>query len=226
MASKMKNYIEHQQRHLSPAEFDAWVKSDMKVQAWVNKQNKIPAVTRALDDLARDIGKKAILPGLQAASDYLASIEKGDAPTAAGVLKQSIGSTKAKMLRGGSSFCGWVASGPRRGFARGVVEGNFTVQQAAKRGGWLKRLSKKATLAMTGGRKQNPTEYAYYLTHGHKAVKPIRKKALLIAGEFFARTKAVPARDFMAPARAQGPTAADKATEIINTNLKALLPGE
>ena len=57
-----------------------------------------------------------MLPAIQKASDFLASIEKSAAPTDAGTLKQSIGSNKAKYYP--ATFCGFVASGPRRGYAR------------------------------------------------------------------------------------------------------------
>lgn len=224
MAGKMGNWIEHQRRHLSPADFDAWVKGDVKVQAYLDKQEKIPAAVRALQAVQNEILKKVIAPGLQKASEFLAGIEKADARglSKTGILAQSIGSTKAKLYP--ATFCGYVASGPRRGYAR-VVQ--IDTNQLAKGKIRLKRLSKKQSLIMTASRKQIPTQYAYYLTKGRKAVQPVTKKALLTAmGRFFSHAKAAPPKDFMESARGQSDQAAAVATNEMNQNLKTLLPGD
>lgn len=223
MAGKMANWVAYQQRHLSEADFKAWVASDVKVKAWLDKQNKIPAVVRALDDIQRDIGKKVMLPAIQKASDFLASIEKSAAPTDAGTLKQSIGSIKARILPG-ATFCGYVASGPRRGYARAVQ-----VVTSKKGKSRLKRLSKKFTnTTPTTLRIKNPVAYARFVQKGRHAIfKPKSAKAfplMIGGGTFFARrVKAAPAKDFMASAENQSNQAATIATEEMNTNLATLL---
>lgn len=224
MAGKMQNWVNKQAKDLSPADFAAWVKGDVKVQAFLNRQAKIPAAILALDDLSKDIGKKVIVPALQKASDFLAGLEKGAAPSDAGTLKQSIGSSKAKVYPG--SFCGFVASGPRRGYARAV---QVVVKKGKSR---LKRLSKKftnttpTTLAI-----KNPVAYARFVIKGRKAVvaRGQRGAIMLIGagGTFFRHgVKAAPPKDFMAPAVASKDQAAGIATDEINRGLQTLLPGD
>lgn len=102
MATKMANWIAYQERHLSPEAFAAWKASNVKVQSYLAKQDRVPAVCRNLDDFQKDIGKKVMLPAIQHASDWLATIEKtaAAADQDSGTLTQSIGSTKARILPG------------------------------------------------------------------------------------------------------------------------------
>jgi hypothetical protein len=219
MASKMRNYVEHQRRHLSSEEFTAWVASDLKVQAWIKKQEGLSTAEKRLEDIHRDLLKKAIGPGLQKASDFLAGIERAEAGglSKTGILRQSIGSSKLRLYP--ARFCGYIASGPRRGYGRAVQ-----VQVSAQGRISVKRLSKKQTLIMTATRKQVPTEYAWFLVHGHKAVRPTKKHALMTAAmRFFSHAKAAPPKDFMAPARAQEGQAVAIATGEINNNLQTML---
>ena len=164
--------------------------------------------------------KNCIGPGLVKAADFLAGEEKGAAPSASGTLKQSIGAGKLRLYP--SSFCGWIGTGPRRGYGRAVQ-----IQVTAKAKIKLKRLSKKQSLLIAPSKRKNPTDYAYFLTHGHKAVVPRGKKALLIAATGFvglrAKAAAQPAKDFMAPALAQADQAATIAAETINANLQTML---
>lgn len=225
MAGKMQNYLNWFQRHHTAEEYSALVAGDVKIQKFLDRQNKVPAAIRALDDLSKDIGKKVIVPALQKASDFLAGLEKGAAPSDAGTLKQSIGSSKAKFYPG--SFCGFVASGPRRGYARAVQV--VTNKSGKSR---LKRLSKKftnttpTTLAI-----KNPVAYARFVIKGRKAVvaRGQRGAIMLIGagGTFFRHgVKAAPPKDFMAPAVASKDQAAGIATEEINRGLQTLLPGD
>jgi hypothetical protein len=222
MASKMGNWVAYQQRHLSDADFAAWVASDLKVQSFLDKQNRIPAVVRALDDLSKDIGKKVMVPALQKASEFLAQIEKSAAPSDAGTLKQSIGSNKAKYYP--ATFCGYVASGPRRGYARAVMP--IQNKRGATR---LKRMSKKFTQTTpTTLQIKNPVAYARFVMKGRHAIfRPKTAKAfpmLISGGTFFSRrVKEAAPRDFMAPAEGQVDQAAGIATQEMNAKLATLL---
>ena len=222
MAGKMQNYLDWYQRHHTAAEYAALVAGDVKIQKFLDRQNKIPAVVRALDDLSRDIGKKVMIPAIQKASEFLASIEKGAAPTEAGTLKQSIGSSKAKYYP--ATFCGFVASGPRRGYARAVQP--VTNKSGKTR---LKRMSKKFTnTTPTTLRIKNPVAYARFVQKGRHAIfRPKTAKAfpmLIGGGTFFSRrVKEAPPKDFMAPAEGQANQAATIATEEMQSNLATLL---
>jgi hypothetical protein len=222
MAGKMQNYLNWFQRHHTAEEYSALVAGDVKIQKFLDRQNKIPAAIRALDDLSKDIGKKVMIPALQKASEFLAAIEKGEAPTDAGTLKQSIGSSKAKYYP--ATFCGFVASGPRRGYARAVQV--VTSKSGKSR---LKRMSKKFTnTTPTTLRIKNPVAYARFVQRGRHAIfKPKSAKAfplMIGGGTFFARrVKAAPAKDFMASAEHQSNQAATIATEEMNSNLQTLL---
>jgi hypothetical protein len=183
----------------------------------------VPAAIRTLDELQRNLLKKAIGPGLEKASQYLADIEKENAPTGAGILRQSIGSTKAKLYP--ASFCGYVASGPRRGYARAVQV--VTNPKGVSR---LKRLSKKATLTTpTSAPIKNPAVYARFLKHGRKAISARGQRGAIMllqagGGTFFRHgVRAAPPRDFMRPAENQTGRAQEIATEEINTRLQELL---
>jgi hypothetical protein len=216
---KMANWVARQRRHLSPEEFKDWVASRYDVQAFLTRQETMTAAERDLERLQNQILRKVIKPGLEAGSEFLVKIEKADARglSRTGVLAQSIGSTRAKLYP--ATFCGYIASGPRRGYARAVQ-----VHVSAQGRIQLKRLSKKQTLIMTATRKQIPTEYAYYLTKGRRAVQPVNKKALLTAmGRFFSHAKAAPPKDFMAPARAQSDQAANVATKEMDNRLQTIL---
>ena len=76
-------------------------------------------------------------------------------------------------------------------------------------------------------KRKNPVDYAYFLEHGRKGVKPTKKKALLIAATGFvgmrASAKDAPPKDFMAPARAANDEAANKAVKGIDERLQAQL---
>jgi len=222
MAGKMQNYLNWFQRHHTAEEYSALVAGDVKIQKFLDRQNKIPAAIRALDDLSKDIGKKVMIPALQKASEFLAAIEKGAAPADAGTLKQSIGSSKAKYYP--ATFCGFVASGPRRGYARAVQV--VTSKSGKSR---LKRMSKKFTnTTPTTLRIKNPVAYARFVQRGRHAIfKPKSAKAfplMIGGGTFFARrVKAAPAKDFMASAEHQSNQAATIATEEMNSNLQTLL---
>jgi hypothetical protein len=225
MASRMANYIRYQQGRLSPEEFERWKATDVKVQSWLAKQERIPAAVRALDDLQKKILKNVIGPGLEKASEFLAGIEKQEAPVGAGTLRQAIGSTKVRLYP--ATFCGYIASGPRRGYARSV---QIDVKRLIKGKIRLKRLSKAASALAPKSTLQNPVAYARYLMRGRKAMiaGPGQKAMLIRANGFFGfrrGVKASPARDFMKGAEAQGDQAAAKAAEEMNTRIENLLPG-
>jgi hypothetical protein len=230
MASKMENWIAFQQRHLTPEAFEAWKQSDVKVQSWLKKQEGASHAIRQLEDFQKNILKKVIAPGLQRASDWLASIEKtgaaGDKDS--GVLMQSIGSTKAKVYP--ASFCGYVASGPRRGYAR-AVQIVVNKKGAARR----KRLSAKGTQAAAAKAAQentkttlkNPVAYARFLRRGRKAIVARGQRgAILLAkegGTFFRHgVKAAPPHDFMRSAQMATQSAAAMATCEMQLNLQKL----
>ena len=222
----MENYIAYQSRHLTPEEFELWASSNVKVRsylgldslaggkgimqrirdnaasgthvaanAWKNECNQ---AIRALNEWQKNIGKKVILPALQKASDQLAAMEKSAAAGSkdTGILQQSIGSTKAKWYP--ATFCGYVASGPRRGYARAVqVVANKKGKQR------LKRLSKKFTQSTpTTLTIKNPVAYAEFLRKGRHAIfRPASAKAfpMLAGGKFLfrRRIKEAAPRDFM-----------------------------
>jgi len=230
MASKMQNWIEHQERHLSADDFAAWKASDVKVQNWLAKRQGISAAEQKLDDFNRDVLKKVMAPAIQRASDWLANFEKTAAAQSkeTGTLTQAIGSTKAKLYP--ATFCGYVASGPRRGFAR-VVE--VVANKKGKQR--LKRLSEKgseAALANSIGAKpvlRNPLKYARLLMRGRKAL--VRPKdagpiPVLVGGKllFRRRVKEAPAHDFMKTARLASDSAANMAQCEMALNLQKLLP--
>ncbi len=223
MAGKMQNYLNWFQRHHTAEEYSALVAGDVKIQKFLDRQNKVPAVIRALEDVPKEL-KKVIVPALQKASDFLAGLEKGAAPSDAGTLKQSIGSSKAKFYPG--SFCGFVASGPRRGYARAV---QVVVKQGKSR---LKRLSKKFTnTTPTTLQIKNPVAYARFVIKGRKPVvaRGQRGAIMLIGagGTFFRHgVKAALPNDFMDPAVASKDQAAGIATDEINRGLQTLLPGD
>ncbi len=217
MAGRMANWIARQQRHLSEADFSAWVAGEAKVQSFLDRQSRIPAAVRALDDFQKDVLAKVVAPGLERASNFLATVEKAGAAayTKTGLLAQSIGSTKAKLYP--ATFCAYVASGPRRGFAR-----TRTLKQT-KNGPVAKHTSKKFTLAHPDLAVANPVEYGYFLTRGRKALRPVNGKALATAaGRFFARAKAAPPKNFMASAEAARDSAANIATCAMQLNLQKL----
>ena len=234
MASKMENWINYQQGHLTPEAFEAWKAGNVKVQSYLKKREGVPRAVQALDDLQKDIWKKVMAPAIQHASDWLASIEKTSAAADkdSGTLAQSIGSTKAKLYQ--ATFCGYVASGPRRGFAR-AVQLTFDKKGTPK----TKRLSKKGTLEaaeslMAGAQHtviKNPVAYARYLRHGRKAVVARGQRgAILLAkqgGTFFRHgVKAAPAKDFMRDAETMTESANNMAQCDIRLNVQKLLPGD
>ena len=225
MASKMQNWIEYQRRHLTADAFDAWVAGNTKVQSFLDRAGKIPAAVRALDDLQRDFLKKVMGPGLKKGSEYLAQKEKsaeaGSSKT--GVLGQSIGSSTPEFWP--ATFCGYIASGPRRGFAR-------VVAPVASKSGEVKykRKSKKASEHPDSSHLQVPTLYAVFLRGGRKAVTAGQKgsgaKALVsFMGQFFGHSvKEAAPRDFMAPAVAATDNASQIATDEMQTQFEKLLP--
>jgi hypothetical protein len=217
---KMANWVAYQRRHLSTTEFNEWLQENVAARMYLERQAHLTKPERELERIFNDIGRKCILPSLQEASDFLAAIEKGNTPSATGTLRQSIGSTKAKWY--GASFCGWVASGPRRGYGR-AVQIVVTPKGKIK----LKRLSNKASQFIAPARRKQPASYAYFLEHGHKGVKPTKKAALLIAARGFvglrARTKDAAPHDFMESARSQSDQAASKVAAGINERLQTQL---
>ena len=232
MASKMENWIAYQGRRLSPEAFEAWKAGNAKVQSFLAKQQGAGAAVRRLDELQKTILKKVMAPALQHASDWLAQIEKTSAAADkdSGALAQSIGSSKAKIYP--ATFCGYVASGPRRGFAR-AVQVQFDKKGSPK----TKRLSKKATLAAAGaslaGKSltviKNPVAYARFLRKGRQAVVAGGQRgAIMLAkqgGTFFRHgVKAAAPRDFMANAEQQTQSAANMAQCDMQLNLQKILP--
>ena len=225
MATKMANWIAYQERHLSPEAFAAWKASDVKVQSYLAKQDRVPAVCRNLDDFQKDIGKKVMLPAIQHASDWLATIEKtaAAADQDSGTLTQSIGSTKARILPG-ATFCGYVASGPRRGYARAVQI------VATQRGTKRKRMSKKFTMTTpTTLLIKNPVAYSRYLRSGRKAIVASGQRGGILlfnkGGTFFRHgVKAAAPKDFMRNAEVSAESAGNMATCDMQLNLQRLLP--
>jgi hypothetical protein len=226
MAGKMQNWVAKQRKDLSAAEFDAWVAGNIKVQSWLNKQAKVPAAIRALDELQNTFLKKVMGPGLVKASDFLARMEKSAAQSSSktGVLAQSIGSIAPKFYP--ATFMGYIASGPRRGYAR-IVAPVQSKSGSVK----FKRLSKKATENTQAGHLQNPVAYAKYLIAGRKAIvagqRGSGKKALMsFTGQFFGHSvKEAAPRDFMATAESAADEAAKIATDEMTTRLENTLPG-
>ncbi len=231
MAGRMENWIAYQQRHLSPVAFEAWLAGDVKVLSWLAKQAGTSQVERNLDRFQRDFMKRVMGPALQKASDYLAGVEKSSTPSLSGLLRQAIGSTKVRLYE--ATFCGWVASGPRRGFGRAIAT-------KTKTGRWKKkrtRISKKrgieelALSEVSGSESvmfKNPAAYAQYLRHGRHAIfRPKKARAFPITAKggatfFRLRVGAAAPRDFMAPAAAAADQAAARATEEMNARLQTL----
>ena len=193
---KMRNYVAWYQRHHTPQEFATLVAGDVRIQAFLQRQASLTAAEKAIEEWFIKIGSKCMTPALKAAGKVIADKEKASAPSASGTLKQSIGIGEAKLYP--SNFCGYIATGPRRGYGRVVTV------VPTKKGTKLKRQSKKASLLVAPIERKNPVFYAYFLTHGRKAIQPRGKKALLIGAAGFsglrAKAKAQPAQDFMAPA--------------------------
>lgn len=227
MARKLANWINYQQRHLSDSDFSAWVAGSTQVQAFLDKQNKIPAAVRALEEFQNRVLKEVIKPGIEAASNFLATVERsGSINDRTGTLRQSIGSTPARLYS--ASFCGWIASGPRRGYARAI-----TSQVQSSGAVKLKRQSKSFTAANSSIRVANPVKYAGILISGHAAVVAGQsrrgatgKRSLQdsFTGKFFGkRTKAAPAKNFMANAEAGAESAGNIATMEMQLKLQTLL---
>ena len=230
MASKMQNWIEYQRRHLSEADFSAWVAGSAQVQAFLDRQGKIPAAVRAIDDFQRKVLKEVIKPGLEVASEFLATVEKAGAINdRTGALRQAIGSTRARLYP--ATFCGWIASGPRRGYARAI-----TSQVQSSGAVRLKRENAKFTASHPSFRKADPVKYAHILIKGRQAEVAGQsargttgKKALMDAftGKFFGhRVKAAAPKNFMASAEAATDSAANMAECEMKLNLQKLLPGD
>jgi len=234
MASKMENWIAYQSRHLSPEEFAAWQASDVRVQSWLKKREGIPHAVQQLDGVMQGILKKVIGPALEKASEKLAQIEKQSAQSSqqTGLLAKSIGSTKAKLYP--ATFCGYVASGPRRGFARVLATktktGRFKKKRTLigkKRG--IEELALSEVSGSGGAILKNPLAYAQYLRSGRHAIfRPKTAAAFPIAagGKTFFRRRvgAAAPRDFMAAAVAQSQAAGELATREINAGIAKLLP--
>jgi hypothetical protein len=225
MAGNLKNYIDYYRRHSTPEQFAAWAVSAPRVQAYLEREQKIPAAIRALDDLQRNVLKKVMAPAIEKGSAFLATVEKSAVPRMrSGTLRQSIGSMKAKLYF--SSLTAWVASGPRRGYGRLIVA------QMRSKGIKLRRTSKKFTEQHRGqiSTFANPVRYAHFLITGRQAsvAGAGRKKAKSLCdpftGRFFGHSvRAAAPRDFMAPAAASGDQAAAIATEEMNTKLQEVL---
>jgi len=235
MASKMENWIAYQQGHLSPEAFEAWKASDLKVQSWLRKREGVPAVVQRLEDLQRAILKKVIGPALQKASDELAEMERSGAAAdhQTGMLEKSIGSTKVRLYA--ATFCGYVASGPRRGFARAVqvrtASGKW--KKVRKAMGKARSIEVGAAAAMAGGgetyRWKNPVAYAQYLRGGRRAIfRPASSKAFpMVSGGatfFRRRVKEAPAKNFMAAAESAAAPVALRASDEMKIAYQNLLP--
>ena len=241
MAGKYSNFIAYQSRHMEPGEFAAWLKAqrafnqaagNLGAVRTIDRFNGMSQVQRELEKLQHTIGRKVMAPALELASKRLAGIEKSSiAHDRTGTLRQSIGSTKAKLYR--DDLIAWIASGPRRGYGRIILASMMT------KGVKLKRQSKKFTQQHAGqiSTFANPVRYAHFLLTGRKeaiagqvstakGMKSSQRRALYDAftGRFFGkRVKAALPKDFMQPAAAQGDEAAALATEEMNRRLQELL---
>lgn len=224
---KLDNWIEYNRRHLSADMFAGWLGINPKIQAHLERQAGVPKAVRELETFKNNILKKVIGPGLKVASEFLAKVEKSGASAVnrTGTLAQAIGTIDPKLYI--SSFTGWIASGPRRGFAR-VITSKVQASGAVK----LKRQSKKFTADNPTMRKADPVKYAGLVIKGHKgAVAGISrgqqtgKKSLMdsCTGKFFGRSTAdARPKDFMASANAGAESAANMATMEMNLKLMAM----
>ena len=70
----------------------------------------------------------------------------------------------------------------------------------------LKRLSNKASQFIAPARRKQPASYAYFLEHGHKGVKPTKKRRCLIAARLCrlaSQDEDAAPHDFMESARSE-----------------------
>lgn len=239
--AKLGNFIAYQSRHLSAADFTAWMKTQRDFHAaagnkaavrTIDKFTGMSQVERQLDKLQHDIGRKVMAPALELASKLMAQTEKsGIAHDRTGTLRQSIGSTKAKLYQ--DDLVAWIGSGPRRGYGRLILARMTT------KGVKLKRQSKKFSEEHAGqiSTFANPVNYAHFLITGRKesiagvrntakGLKATNKKALVdsFTGRFFGHSvKRADPKNFMAPAMAQADEAANVATEEMNRRIDDLL---
>lgn len=241
MAGKLGNLIAYNSRHMESSDFTAWMKDQRALHAaagnsgavrTIDRFTGLSQVERQLDKLQHDIGRKVMAPALDLAVKLMAQKEKsGIAHDRTGTLRQSIGSTKAKLYQ--NDLVAWIGSGPRRGYGRLILARMTT------KGVKLKRQSKKFSEEHAGqiSTFANPVNYAHFLITGRKesiagarntakGLKATNKKALVdsFTGRFFGHSvKAAAPKDFMAPAMAQADEATNVATEEMNRRLEELL---
>lgn len=252
MAGKLANFIAYQSRHLEAADFTAWLKAqrdfhaaagNLRAVKTIDRFTGLSQVERQLDKLQHDIGRKVMAPALELASNLLAQTEKsGIAHDRTGTLRQSIGSTKAKLYK--DDLIAWIGSGPRRGYGRLILAQMTTKGVKLKRQNKKfseehhKRQSKKFSEEHQGqiSTFADPVNYAHFLITGRKesiagakstakGMKATNKKALVdsFTGRFFGHSvKAAAPKDFMAPAMAQADKAANVATEEMNIRIQQL----
>ncbi len=244
MAGKLANFIAYQSRHMESSDFTAWMKDqrafhaaagNLRAVKTIDRFTGMSQVERAIDKLQHDIGRKVMAPALELAGKLMAQTEKsGIAHDRTGTLRQSIGSTKAKLYK--DDLIAWIGTGPRRGYGR-LILAKMMKSGRVK----LKRTSKKYTEANKGdsskGVYANPINYAHFLITGRKesiagakstakGMKATNRKALRdsFTGQFFGnKVRAAAPKDFMAPAMAQADEAANVATGEMNRRLEELL---
>ncbi len=239
--AKLGNFIAYQSRHLSAPDFTAWLKAqrdfhaaagNLRAVKTIDRFTGMSQVERAIDKLQHDIGRKVMAPALELASKLMAQTEKSSiAHDRTGTLRQSIGSTKAKLYQ--DDLIAWIGSGPRRGYGRLILA------QMTTKGVKLKRQSKKFSEEHAGqiSTFANPVNYAHFLITGRKesiagarntakGLKATNKKALVdsFTGRFFGHSvKRADPKDFMAPAMAQADQVANVATEEMDRRIDDLL---
>lgn len=241
MAGKLGNQIAYNSRHMESADFTAWMKDLRAFHAAAGNKGAIRTidhftglsqVERQIDKLQHDIGRKVMKPALEVAGKLLAATEKsGIAHDRTGTLRQAIGKGTVKLYQ--NDMVAWIGTGPRRGYGRLILARMTT------RGVKLKRQSRQFTEEHQGqiSTFANPVRYAHFLITGRKesiagvhstakGMKASGRKALFdsFTGRFFGhRVKAAPPKDFMAPAAAEGASAANVASEEMEKRLKELL---
>ena len=225
MAGKFGNWLSYQYRHLSPQEFQLWAQTQRAqdpgkgaaIDAYVDRQGKMPAVQRRLEDLKREILKKIMAPAVERATKRLAEMEKQSAPDRSGLLRQALGATKGKTYL--EKLTAWSAVGPRRGYGR------ILLARMTTKGVRVRRTSKKFTEENTLSTYANPVKYAHLVRGGRKAIVALGKKALYdkFTGRFFGHSvKAAAPHDFAASAIAQAPSAAQEATQEMAAGVQSL----
>ena len=177
MAGKMQNWIEHQRRHLSPEDFDAWINERRQGQVLPGQAEPLPGDHPPLDDFQKASSRRLSFPPCKRPAISSPAWRSGEAPADAGTLKQSIGSKQSQVLPGQRS----AASSPADPAAvtpapcNSYVKQGKSPAQAAQQE--VHRTRRRRTLQI-----KNPVAYARFVmqrpqgrcAHGHGKKRPAR----------------------------------------------------